>query len=72
MPGALNSFDEKMEHDPQKLSDAQIAADHQETASTDTPYMAKATQATQVPTWDNIRAALFSWLTLAGYSSLRT
>jgi len=67
MPGALNSFDVKMEHDPPKLPNAQIAADHQGTTSTDTSYMAKAAQATQAPTWDNIRAALFSWLTLAGY-----
>jgi hypothetical protein len=49
MPRALNSFDKKMEYDPQKLSDAQIASDYQETASIDTPYMAKATQAIQAP-----------------------
>lgn len=61
MPGA---FDEKMEDDPRKLSNAQIAANNQKT---DTSYMAKATQATQAPTWDNVRAALFSWLTLAGF-----
>jgi len=57
---ALDSFDETMEHDPQKSSDAQIAADYQETPSTDTSYMAKATKATQALAWDNIRAAFFS------------
>jgi hypothetical protein len=67
MPGALNSFDEKMEYEPERVSDAQIAADHQETPSADTSYMAKAAEATQAPAWDNIRAAFFSWLTLAGY-----
>jgi hypothetical protein len=67
MPGALNPFDEETKDDPQKLSDAQKIANHQETASINTPYMAKSTQATQAPAWDNFRAALFSWLTLAGY-----
>jgi hypothetical protein len=67
MPGALSSLDKKMEHDPQESSNTQKAADHQEEPSTGTPYMVKATEATQAPAWDNIRAAFFSWLTLAGY-----
>lgn len=67
MPRALNSFDEKMIHEPEKVSDTQIATDHQETPSTDTSYMAKAAEATQALAWDNIRAAFFSWLTLARY-----
>ncbi|KAF4624710.1 hypothetical protein G7Y89_g13458 [Cudoniella acicularis] len=52
-----------MEDDPQKLSNAQVATDDQKS---DTSYMAKATQATQAPLRDNVLAALFSWLTLAG------
>jgi hypothetical protein len=69
----LNPFDKKMKHDPQKLSDAQKAtddqksADLQKAASVHTPYMVKSIQANEAPTWDNYRAALFSWLTLAGY-----
>jgi hypothetical protein len=55
MPGSFEKFEEEVEHDPQAKS------------TTETPYMAKSTQANQAPTWDNIRAAFFSWLTLAGY-----
>ena len=55
MPGFFEKFEEEVEHDPQA------------TSTTETPYMAKSTQANQAPTWDNIRAAFFSWLTLAGY-----
>ncbi|KAF4634582.1 hypothetical protein G7Y89_g3529 [Cudoniella acicularis] len=53
MPGSFEKFGEETEHDPQT------------TSTTETPYMAKSTQANQAPTWDNIRAAFFSWLTLA-------
>jgi hypothetical protein len=55
LPGSFEKFEEEMEHDPQT------------TSTMETPYMAKSTQANQAPTWDNIRAAFFSWLTLAGY-----
>jgi hypothetical protein len=35
-----------------------------------TPYMEMCTQANKVPIADNILAALFSWLTLAGFVML--
>lgn len=55
MPGSFKKFEEETEHNPQAAS------------TTETPYMAESTQANQAPAWDNIRAAFFSWLTLAGY-----
>jgi hypothetical protein len=51
MPGTFEKFEEETEHDTQ----------------TETPYMVMSAQANQAPTWDNIRAASFSWLILAGY-----
>jgi hypothetical protein len=61
MPGALDSFDDEMEDEPQK------AAGRQETPSTETSYAAKAVEALQASNWHNLYAAFFSWLTLAGY-----
>jgi hypothetical protein len=55
MPGSFEKPDEETEHDVQI------------TSATATPYMVQSAQANQAPAWDNIRAALFSWLTLAGY-----
>jgi hypothetical protein len=42
---ALNSFNEKMEHELKRVSNAQIIANHQETPFTNTSYMVKAVKA---------------------------
>jgi hypothetical protein len=55
MPGSFEKFEEETEYNSQIIS------------TTETPYMAKSTQANQALTWDNIRAAFFSWLILARY-----
>ncbi|KAK9342183.1 hypothetical protein V1522DRAFT_440656 [Lipomyces starkeyi] len=55
-PLSTNFFPkEETEHNPKNKS------------STHTTYMAKAVQANDAPLWDSVRAAFFSWLTLAGY-----
>jgi hypothetical protein len=63
MPGALDSLDKE----PRNRSHEGTEGDFQDPSSTPTPYMAKSIQANEAPVWDNFRAAIFSWLTLAGY-----
>ncbi|KAH8799660.1 hypothetical protein F5884DRAFT_905171 [Xylogone sp. PMI_703] len=67
IPGTLDLFDEEMEPNPQKPPEDKKEADNKQTDSPYTPYMNILKEANEAPAWDNLRAALFSWLTLAGY-----
>jgi hypothetical protein len=63
MPGSFDELDKETEHDPEKETEH----NPKNKSSTHTTYMAKTVQANDAPLWDSVRAAFFSWLTLAGY-----
>ncbi|KAF8862724.1 hypothetical protein BDZ45DRAFT_585061 [Acephala macrosclerotiorum] len=63
MPGSFDKLDKETEHDPKEETEH----NPKNKSSTHTTYMTKTVQANDAPLWDSVRAAFFSWLTLAGY-----